>query len=75
MKDDINYLDLASLTLVVLGALNWGLIGLGTFAGGDWNLINLMFGSLVGGRIEALIYLIVGFSGLYQVYFGYELSH
>lgn len=72
--DDINYLDLGSLAFVIIGALNWGLVGLGTFAEGDWNIIDLMFGGVAGGILEALIYLAIGLAGLYQVYFGYELS-
>lgn len=70
---EVNYLDWASLVLVIVGALNWGLVGLGTYAGQNLNVVNLIFGGVAGGQLEALIYLVVGLSGLYQVYFGYEL--
>jgi uncharacterized membrane protein YuzA (DUF378 family) len=70
---DVNYLDWASLVLVIVGALNWGLVGLGTLTGGDYNLVNLLLGGVAGGQLEALVYLLVGLSGLYQIYFGYEL--
>lgn len=73
---DVNYLDWASLVLVIVGALNWGLVGLGmlTEAGADaYNLVNLLLGGVMGGQLEALVYLLVGLSGLYQIYFGYEL--
>lgn len=70
---DVNYLDWASLVLVIVGALNWGLVGLGTLTGGDYNLVNLLLGGVMGGQLEALVYLLVGLSGLYQIYFGYEL--
>lgn len=73
---DVNYLDWASLVLVIVGALNWGLVGLGqlTGAGADaYNLVNLLLGGVMGGQLEALVYLLVGLSGLYQIYFGYEL--
>lgn len=70
---DVNYLDWASLVLVIVGALNWGLVGLGSLTGGDYNLVNLLLGGVMGGQLEALVYLLVGLSGLYQIYFGYEL--
>lgn len=70
---DVNYLDWASLVLVIVGALNWGLVGLGSLTGGEYNLVNLLLGGVMGGQLEALVYLLVGLSGLYQIYFGYEL--
>lgn len=70
---DVNYLDLASLVLVIVGALNWGLVGLGEFAGSNLNVVNLLLGGVAGGTLEAVVYLLVGLAGLYQIYFGYEL--
>lgn len=71
---EVNYLDWTSLVLVIVGALNWGLEGLGTFAGQNLNLVNLVFSGLPsGGTIEAAVYLLVGLAGLYQVYFGWQL--
>ena len=63
--------DWVSLALVVVGALNWGLVGLGGFAGGNWNVVNLVFGGVPA--LEALIYVLVGLAGLYELYFGYQL--
>ena len=71
--DDVNYLDWASLILIIIGAVNWGLEGLGTFAGQNLNVVNQLVGGLAAGQVEAGIYLLVGLSGLYQVYFGYQL--
>ena len=74
--DKVNYLDWASLVLVIVGAVNWGLVGLGMISGAErnaYNVVNLLFGGVAGGQIEALIYILVGLSGLYQVYFGYQL--
>ena len=31
--------------LVFVGALNWGLVGLGGFFNGDWNVVHLLLGS------------------------------
>lgn len=70
---DVNYLDWASLVLIIFGALNWGLEGLGQFTNQNLNLIELLLGGYMGGQLEALVYLLVGLSGLYQIYFGYEL--
>jgi hypothetical protein len=66
-----NYLDWTSLVLVVVGAINWGLVGLGGFVGANWNLVNLVFGSIP--LIENLVYLLVGLAGLYELYFAYQL--
>jgi len=49
--------------LVVIGALNWGLVGLGGFfGGGNWNVVNLLFGSWAW--LEWLIYVLVGVGGV-----------
>jgi uncharacterized membrane protein YuzA (DUF378 family) len=74
--DKVNYLDWASLVLVIVGAVNWGLVGLGQISGAGsnaYNVVNLLLGGVMGGQLEALVYLLVGLSGLYQVYFGYQL--
>lgn len=74
--DELDYLDWASMILVIVGAVNWGLVGLGqlTGAGTDaYNLVNLLLGGFAGGQVEAVVYLLVGLAGLYQVYFGYQL--
>jgi uncharacterized membrane protein YuzA (DUF378 family) len=74
--EDVNYLDWASLVLIIVGAVNWGLVGLGQISGAGrnaYNVVNLLLGGVMGGQIEAVVYLLVGLSGLYQVYFGYQL--
>jgi uncharacterized membrane protein YuzA (DUF378 family) len=48
--------------LLVIGGLNWGLIGLGYFFGGNWNVVNLIFGNWMW--LEALVYVLVGLSAL-----------
>ena len=48
--------------LVIVGAINWGLVGLGDFLGGNWNLVNLIFGSM--GWLESAIYIVVGICGV-----------
>ncbi len=71
---EVNYLDWASLVIIIAGAINWGLEGLGHFTGENLNLFNLLFDQALGvPEAEAALYLLVGLAGLYQVYFGYEL--
>ena len=43
--------------LVVVGALNWGLVGLL-----DLNVVNMVLGSMAG--LEKIVYILVGLSGV-----------
>jgi len=53
--------------LVIIGALNWGLVGLGVlFGGGNWNLVNLVFGN--APNLEAIVYLLVGISAVLSIF-------
>lgn len=67
----VNWLDWVSLTLVIVGALNWGLVGLGNYLDANWNLVDLLLGGVP--VIENLVYLLVGLAGLYELYFAYQL--
>jgi uncharacterized membrane protein YuzA (DUF378 family) len=52
--------------LVLVGAINWGLIGVGYFVGGsDWNVVRMIFGSIEW--LEALVYIIVGASAVVSI--------
>ena len=55
----IKRLEPVWLALVVVGALNWGLVGLF-----DWNLVTEIFGA---GTVADVIYVIVGIAGLMMV--------
>lgn len=48
--------------LVIIGGLNWGLVGLGGFMGSDWNVIHAILGSLPA--LEWLVYVLVGLSAV-----------
>jgi uncharacterized membrane protein YuzA (DUF378 family) len=54
--DMIKRLEPVWLALVVVGAVNWGLVGLF-----DWNLVEEIFGT---GTVTDVIYVIVGVAGL-----------
>ena len=55
------FLDCLALTLAIIGAVNWGLIGFFNF-----NLVSFLFGSNWFSRI---VYAIVGLCGLYLLTF------
>lgn len=53
--------------LVIVGALNWLLVGLGYFLGGEgWNLVAMLFGSVP--LLENLVYVLVGLSGVWLLW-------
>ncbi|MEK7521321.1 MAG: DUF378 domain-containing protein [Patescibacteria group bacterium] len=51
--------------LVVVGAVNWGLVGLGGLMGSDWNLVSMLLGSMPA--LENVVYVLVGASGLWML--------
>lgn len=55
-------LDCIALTLAIIGAVNWGLIGFFSF-----DLVALIFGNM--SWISRIIYALVGISGLYLLSF------
>ncbi len=55
-------LDYIALVLVVIGAINWGLIGFFSF-----DLVSAIFGDMT--VVSRIIYALVGVSGLYALSF------
>lgn len=55
-----------ALVLVIIGGLNWGLIALGSYLGGNWNIVNLVLGSW--SAVEMLVYLLVGVSAVVLIF-------
>jgi len=51
--------------LLVIGGLNWGLIGLGTLIDSDLNVINAILGG--SPTAEAILYLLIGLAALKAV--------
>ena len=49
--------------LVMIGALNWGIIGLGTIAGFNGDIVKMLLGSWP--TIEAAVYILVGLSAIF----------
>ena len=55
-----NWLDYTLLTLVIIGAINWGLIGFFRF-----DLVAFIFGNM--SWFSRIIYALVGLGGLYLI--------
>lgn len=55
----LNFLDWLAMILVIVGGLNWGLVGLFHF-----NLVEAIFGM---GGFARFIYILVGLAGLYMI--------
>ena len=58
----MKFISYLALTLVIVGALNWLLVGLFQF-----NLVDTIFG--IGSIITRIIYVLVGISGLWSILF------
>ena len=57
-----NPVDLIALILVIVGGLNWGLVGLFNF-----DLVATIFGA--GSTLARIVYIVVGLSAVYMIYF------
>lgn len=53
-------IDTIALILVIIGAINWGLIGFFNF-----NLVDTLFGTM--SVISKIVYILVGLSGLWSI--------
>lgn len=61
MRDRMRPLDWTALTILIIGAINWGLIGFFRF-----DLIATLFGGM-DVLVSRIIYSIVGIAGLYSL--------
>lgn len=54
--------------LVVIGALNWGLVGISSFSGisYSWDLVALVFGGIP--FVASIIYILVALSGIWMLF-------
>jgi uncharacterized membrane protein YuzA (DUF378 family) len=72
----LNTLDWLAMSLVIIGGLNWGLVGFF-----DFDLVAAIFGDMSG--ISRIVYALVGLSAVYMVaivaklagYVGRETQH
>ena len=61
----LNWLDWTALVLVIIGALNWGLIGAANI-----NLVTKLLGTIP--VLVKTVYIVVGLGGLYTIYLLYS---
>ena len=52
--------------LVIVGGINWGLVGVGMFLNSDWNLVKMVLGGVP--TLEAIVYLLVGVSAVMMIF-------
>ncbi len=52
--------------LLIVGGLNWGLVGLGGFLGTDLNVVNMVLGGVPA--IEWIVYLLVGVAAVVKIF-------
>lgn len=63
----MKYAHMISFILLVVGGLNWGLVGLGWWMGGsDWNVVHMLLGAWP--MVEGLVYVLVGLSAVYLLF-------
>ena len=66
-----NPLGMLVCVLVIVGALNWGLVGLGWLMGGqDWNVVHMLLGQWL--QVEAIVYVLVGVAGLVKLFWSFQ---
>lgn len=58
----MKFLNAFCLTLTIIGALNWGIIGIF-----DYNVVSALLGD--GSAFTRIVYTLVGLSGLYLITF------
>jgi uncharacterized membrane protein YuzA (DUF378 family) len=52
--------------LLIIGGLNWGLVGVGMLMGSSLNVVNMLLGSWP--MIEAIIYIVVGVAAVMKIF-------
>ncbi len=52
--------------LVIVGSLNWGLVGIGEFLGRELNVVAMILGSWP--QVVSVVYILVGLSALVKIF-------
>ena len=52
--------------LVIVGGVNWGLVGLGMLLGKELNVVKMLLGSMP--MVEAIVYLLVGVAAVMMIF-------
>ena len=68
-KGSCGPLGMVSYILLIVGGLNWGLVGVSYLAGSGWdgwNVVRLLLGSWP--MVEAIVYILVGLSAICAIF-------
>jgi uncharacterized membrane protein YuzA (DUF378 family) len=52
--------------LLIIGGLNWGLVGVGMLMGSDWNVVGMLLGSWP--MVLAVVYILVGIAAIMKIF-------
>ena len=52
--------------LLIVGGLNWGLVGVGMFMGSDLNVVHMILGSMP--TLEGVVYVLVGIAAVMKLF-------
>ena len=66
-RSGMNALDWIAMILLIIGGLNWGLVGLA-----DFNLVAAIFGD--DSALSRIVYILVGLSALWSLYTAAKLG-
>ena len=66
-RGGMNALDWIAMVLLIVGGLNWGLVGLA-----DFNLVAALFGD--DSALSRIVYILVGLSALWSLYTAAKLG-
>jgi uncharacterized protein len=64
----LNPLDWLALVLLIVGGINWGLVGIAGF-----DLVAALFGE--GSGLSRAVYVLVGLAALYTLYLAYRIAN
>ena len=67
-KTKMNALDWIAMVLLIVGGLNWGLVGLF-----NYDLVAALFGDQT--PFSRVVYVLVGLSALYSIYTSSKMAH
>lgn len=57
-----------TLVLVIIGAINWGLVGVGDLLERNLNVVDLLLGRWPA--VESIVYILVGLAGVFTIFSG-----
>lgn len=64
-KGNCTGVGMVAAILLIIGGINWGLVGLGGFLGKNLNVVNMLLGTWP--QVEWAVYILVGLSAIYAL--------